>query len=94
MSVVKNQRAIVTGAASGIGFQICRSLLKRGVAAVALLDIDTNGLHAAKAELSEEFGSDPYLITECVDITDEAKVRPNRLAPQRPRLFMFKENAC
>ncbi len=44
------QRYLVTGAASGIGLAICRSVLARG-AAVVMNDLDMPRLEAARAEL-------------------------------------------
>ena len=58
MSVIEKEKlpvAIVTGAGQGIGFAICRELLKQGVA-VVLNDVDVTLTHQATAQLQNEFG--------------------------------------
>ncbi|RDC62835.1 SDR family NAD(P)-dependent oxidoreductase [Adhaeribacter pallidiroseus] len=57
MSEKENQQvAIVTGAGQGIGFAICRELLKQGVA-VVLNDLNVTLTNQATAQLKEEFGA-------------------------------------
>lgn len=51
MKDFQNRVAVVTGAASGIGFGIAQSLAKRGVA-VAMIDIEQGALDTAVADLS------------------------------------------
>ena len=51
MKDFQNRVAVVTGAASGIGFGIAQSLAKRGVA-VAMIDIERGALDTAVADLS------------------------------------------
>ncbi|HKR18382.1 SDR family oxidoreductase [Rhizorhapis sp.] len=51
MKDFQNRVAVVTGAASGIGFGIAQSLAKRGVA-VAMIDIEQGALDIAAADLS------------------------------------------
>ena len=60
------QIAIVTGAASGLGREVAKSLASEG-AAVALFDIDETGLKNAAAEIGG-------LAIRC-DVTDEAEVK-------------------
>jgi meso-butanediol dehydrogenase / (S,S)-butanediol dehydrogenase / diacetyl reductase len=50
MSRPANRRALVTGAASGIGLEVCRRLAGEG-AAVAMLDVNEGALRAAAAQL-------------------------------------------
>lgn len=49
--------AIISGAASGIGFAIARRFLSEG-AAVVLLDVDAQRLEKSRAELATAFGTD------------------------------------
>ncbi len=43
--------AVVTGAAGGLGFQLSLELIRRGVAAVVVLDLDQNMVDAAVEKL-------------------------------------------
>ncbi|MCQ8835488.1 SDR family NAD(P)-dependent oxidoreductase [Streptomyces malaysiensis] len=52
MTDLAGARALVTGAASGIGLGIARALLDRG-AAVAVVDIDAEAVEAAVDQLGE-----------------------------------------
>jgi NAD(P)-dependent dehydrogenase (short-subunit alcohol dehydrogenase family) len=62
-----NSRVLVTGAASGLGFGIARSLVERG-AGVAMVDVDAVTLTAAAASLGER------ALPLVADITDRAAV--------------------
>ncbi len=64
-----HQAAVVTGAARGIGFAICRRLLQSG-ASVSLWDMDAKALDEAKEKLA---GLGP-VHTVTVDVTSEASV--------------------
>lgn len=64
----KDQAALVTGAASGLGAQTARALVAAG-ARVTLLDVNESALHA----LVEELGHDVAEAARC-DITDGASV--------------------
>jgi NAD(P)-dependent dehydrogenase (short-subunit alcohol dehydrogenase family) len=64
-ALLSGRRAIVTGAASGIGAATCRRFLAEG-AAVAALDVDQDGLAALAEELD--------LVTVVVDVADGAAV--------------------
>jgi 3-oxoacyl-[acyl-carrier protein] reductase len=63
-----DRRAIVTGAARGIGLSICRLLAERG-ARVALVDVDEKGLEEAAAGLLAQ-GADA--VAHAVDVADPA----------------------
>ena len=65
--------AVVTGGAGGFGQAIARRLLESG-AAVALWDARAQALPAVAAELGAERGAGERLITQTVDVTDEAAV--------------------
>jgi 3-oxoacyl-[acyl-carrier protein] reductase len=66
---LKNQQAIVTGAARGIGYSICESLLRAG-AKVSAWDMSEESLKKAAKKL-ESLGE---ISTEVVDVTDMAQV--------------------
>lgn len=66
-NVLKEQIAIVTGAASGIGISIARTLLQHGAKA-ALVDINEQGLQEAFGE----YGDRVELLV--ADITDETAI--------------------
>jgi NADP-dependent 3-hydroxy acid dehydrogenase YdfG len=71
MNRYRKSTAIVTGAASGIGFALAAELYRLG-ARVALADVDTAALHTAV----EQLGAAPSrIITATVDVSDEGQVR-------------------
>jgi 3-oxoacyl-[acyl-carrier protein] reductase len=72
MNDFQGRIAIVTGAASGIGFEIARQLLERGCC-VQLADIDRDGLARAAAVLGEHTDR-RRLDTTLVDVTSEDSV--------------------
>ena len=53
---IKNKVAIVTGAASGIGNAVARSLASRGAGTIAMVDL-TDSIHDAVAAVNDEFGA-------------------------------------
>ncbi|XP_043260420.1 15-hydroxyprostaglandin dehydrogenase [NAD(+)]-like [Colletes gigas] len=62
---IKDKRAIVTGAASGLGLTISRELLRNGVAMVAMIDIrETHGMQAMNT-LNAEFGRNRAVFFRC-----------------------------
>lgn len=65
MALLEGQKAVITGAASGIGLATARRFVEEG-ASVVLLDIDEDKVEKAAAEL----GSSSY----AVDVTDAAAV--------------------
>lgn len=65
MGLLDGHRALVTGAASGIGAETCRAMIAEG-ATVAALDVDGT----AVAALAEETGAVPFVI----DVTDGSAV--------------------
>lgn len=67
MSTNTQARVLVTGAASGLGFGIARSLIERG-ARVAMLDVDATALAEAAASLGER------ALPLVADIADRASV--------------------
>ncbi len=76
MNEFKNQVAVITGAASGIGLSISRRLIKEG-ATVALLDID-------KELLKKEFQEvDAGIQLFPIDVTDQKTVDDTIKSVQR-----------
>lgn len=45
------QRVLVTGSAGGLGFQLCKELLRRGVQAVVVVDLDQKQIDTAVTSL-------------------------------------------
>src|SRR5690554_2124920 len=68
MRAYKDQVAIITGAASGLGFSIASKLSQEGVK-LALLDFNGDKLHQIAAQMMTETK------TYVLDITDESQVR-------------------
>ena len=69
MRGLKGKVALVTGAAGGMGRQICKRLVEEGCS-VAMLDIDAQGLESFAAELGK-FGKVCHI---AVDISDYSGV--------------------
>jgi sorbitol-6-phosphate 2-dehydrogenase len=67
------QRAVITGAAQGLGKAICQRLLKEGCRIVAA-DLQEQQLVATCEELGKEFGANAVLHAVC-DVTREEDVR-------------------
>ncbi|MCB1474514.1 MAG: SDR family NAD(P)-dependent oxidoreductase [Rhodobiaceae bacterium] len=63
---IAGTKALVTGAASGIGLGMARALARAG-ASVALADVDAEGLERARAELA---ATNAEVITVPLDVTD------------------------
>ncbi|GLV42282.1 Photoreceptor dehydrogenase [Carabus blaptoides fortunei] len=61
--------ALVTGAAGGIGIEITRELLKNGIKAVSLLDINETAGTDILAKLSDEFSTSQVTFIKA-DVTD------------------------
>ncbi|XP_019766718.2 15-hydroxyprostaglandin dehydrogenase [NAD(+)] [Dendroctonus ponderosae] len=61
--------AIINGGASGIGFEIAREFLKRGVPHLSIIDIDEERGEKAAAALTKEFGREKVLFFEA-DVAD------------------------
>jgi len=70
MSYFAEKIAVVTGAASGIGKELSRSLLQRGTQ-VVLTDVDAERLAATEAELSQVGNTE----SEVLDVTDADAVQ-------------------
>ncbi len=68
MTTLKDQVAIITGAASGLGFAIAAKLSQEGVK-LALLDFNGDKLHQIESQLATETKS--FIL----DITDEKQVQ-------------------
>jgi len=67
---LKNQTAIITGAARGMGFTIARALLQEG-AKVAFADIDKAAVDSARRELDR---SGKRVIGETIDVRNKSEV--------------------
>ncbi len=67
---LKDKIAVVTGAASGIGKEIARTISRAG-AKLAIADVDAAGARLAAAELVREGGT---AIAVTMDVTDETQV--------------------
>jgi len=70
MSQFENQVALVTGAASGIGYAIARAFAREG-ATVAIADLDGEKAEAAAGELT---GTGAAAMGLAMDVSDEAAV--------------------
>ncbi|MBL4802249.1 MAG: SDR family NAD(P)-dependent oxidoreductase [Emcibacter sp.] len=67
MTDIANRTAFITGGANGIGLGIARSLARAG-AKLALIDLDTDALERAKAELSDV----TEVFTAVLDVRDRS----------------------
>ena len=69
---IKDKRAIVTGAASGLGLTISRELLRNGVSVVAMIDIRESASKQAMDALNAEFGRNRAVFFRC-DVTNNSE---------------------
>ncbi|XP_011882529.1 PREDICTED: 15-hydroxyprostaglandin dehydrogenase [NAD(+)]-like [Vollenhovia emeryi] len=69
MNNVENKTAIVTGAGSGIGYNITEELLRKGAKTVAILDLPVARSYDATKALQEKFGKDRVIFSP-IDITN------------------------
>ena len=69
MILERGQIAVVTGAASGIGFAVTRRLLDRGLS-VVMADVEKSALDSAAEELRESGVPDSSIMTAVVDVSD------------------------
>jgi short-subunit dehydrogenase len=70
LKTLHNKVVVITGAASGIGQALARSMAARG-AVLALVDVDAPGLQSICAELSE---SGSAVSSHIVDVSDRASM--------------------
>ena len=73
---IKDKRAIVTGAASGLGLTISRELLRNGVSVVAMIDIRESASKQAMDALNAEFGRNRAVFFRC-DVTNNSEFDGN-----------------
>ncbi|XP_076752915.1 15-hydroxyprostaglandin dehydrogenase [NAD(+)] [Xylocopa sonorina] len=69
---IKDKRAIVTGAASGLGFNISRELLRNGASMIAMIDIRESDGKQAMDMLNAEFGRNRAIFFYC-DVTNNCE---------------------
>ncbi|XP_069687830.1 15-hydroxyprostaglandin dehydrogenase [NAD(+)]-like isoform X1 [Periplaneta americana] len=67
---LKDQVALVTGAAQGIGLATAKQLLKNGAKGVAICDIDSTKGEAATEDLNKEFGKGKAIFIK-TDVTKQ-----------------------
>lgn len=61
--------AVITGGATGIGYNIAKELLKEGLSALALIDVNRKKLDETTRKLIKDFGEDRILPIEA-DVSD------------------------
>src|SRR5580698_1386311 len=89
--LLENVRAIITGAAKGLGYKFALELSKAG-AWVAAGDVDISGLEQLKAESSRFAGK---MLTQELDVSQEGSVVSfiNRVAEQFNGINVLVNNA-
>ena len=71
---IQGSHALVTGGAAGIGLEVCKLLVQRGAASVAVLDVSQAALDCAVKLLSAE-GSETQCRAYTVDVTSCEQAR-------------------
>lgn len=61
---LEHKVAVVSGGASGIGYSISKALLKEGISAVTIIDINKSKLDEVTNEFNKEYGEDRILPIE------------------------------
>ncbi|KAF5288182.1 hypothetical protein FQA39_LY03950 [Lamprigera yunnana] len=70
MKAIKGRVALITGGAAGIGLQYAKELLRNGLRAVTLADVNEKRGNRAVEEISEEFGEHQSMFVK-TDVTDK-----------------------
>ncbi|XP_039307645.1 15-hydroxyprostaglandin dehydrogenase [NAD(+)]-like [Solenopsis invicta] len=71
---VQNKTAMITGAATGIGYKCAKILLRNGAKKVAIVDLSTSEGQNAAATLENKFGKDRAVFIACdVSKNDDLK---------------------
>jgi len=70
---IKGKTALVTGAATGIGLEYVKALLKNGAQNVAVCDVDIRKGENAVRELQTEYGADRVIFIK-TDVTNVAEL--------------------
>jgi len=70
---IKGKTALVTGAATGIGLEYVKALLKNGAQNVAVCDVDVRKGENAVRELQTEYGADRVIFIK-TDVTNVAEM--------------------
>jgi len=70
---IKGKTALVTGAATGIGLEYVKALLKNGAQNVAVCDVDVRKGENAVRELQTEYGADRVIFIK-TDVTNVAEL--------------------
>jgi len=70
---IKGKTALVTGAATGIGLEYVKALLKNGAQNVAVCDVDVRKGENAVRELQKEYGADRVIFIK-TDVTNVAEM--------------------
>ncbi|XP_017882497.1 15-hydroxyprostaglandin dehydrogenase [NAD(+)]-like [Ceratina calcarata] len=65
MNNIKNKTALITGGASGLGFDYAQKLLQNGAKAVAILDLASSPGQTTAANLEKEFGKGKAIFCPC-----------------------------
>ncbi|XP_074030171.1 15-hydroxyprostaglandin dehydrogenase [NAD(+)] [Leptinotarsa decemlineata] len=66
---IEDKVAVITGGASGIGFEIAKEFLKAGMSALTIIDNDKKKSEESLKILSDEFGEEKILLVEA-DVAD------------------------
>lgn len=69
MDNIKNKTALITGAATGLGYKYAENLLKHGAKSVAVLDLATSNGAESVANLEKQFGKGRAVFFVC-DVTN------------------------
>ncbi|XP_039307833.1 15-hydroxyprostaglandin dehydrogenase [NAD(+)]-like [Solenopsis invicta] len=91
---VQNKTAMITGAASGIGYKCAEILLRNGAQKVAIVDLPTSNGQNVAATLENEFGNGRAIFIACdVSKTDDLKKTFEKIVNVFGRLDILINNA-
>ncbi|KAI4494058.1 hypothetical protein M0802_009325 [Mischocyttarus mexicanus] len=72
MNKIQNKTALITGAATGLGYKYSEDLLKNGAKSVAILDLASSKGAESAATLEKEFGKNRAIFVPC-DVSNAAQ---------------------